>query len=216
MNSTTIATMNGLNDAQVIILTQETPKALIRQRKGRGGKIFSYLPHEEVTRILNSAFGFNWDFRILQSHVTDSEAWVLGELTIKTSEGAITKQQFGQCDFIRNKSGEIVMPVGDCLKAAASDALTKTASLMGVGLDLYGVTSQERKSHTTSSKPDDNDLKSQVTASVEQLRGKNFSDGRSAFAYFKKQLFSCNGDKSRLEKLHTDIYRFLSQGADAV
>ena len=140
-----MSTYSGLNDAQIAVMTQATPAHLIRQRQGRGGSTFSFLPHEEVTRILNQAFGHAWTSDVKQFGIIEGiETWVLLRLTIRTEKGDIWKEQFGQCDFLKNKQGEIVMSAGDCLKGAASDALTKCASLLGIGLDLYGVTAKDR------------------------------------------------------------------------
>jgi hypothetical protein len=51
--------------------------------------------------------------------------------------GGIVKSQFGSSRITRAKeSGDIISPADD-LKAAATDALKKAATLLGVGLHLY-------------------------------------------------------------------------------
>jgi hypothetical protein len=58
---------------------------------------------------------------------------VLGRLT---AEG-IVKNQFGSSQITRNKKTGDLVSLGDDLKAAATDALKKAATLLGVGLHLY-------------------------------------------------------------------------------
>ena len=53
----------------------------------------------------------------------------------------IVKTQFGGADIKRHASGASSgrpLSIADDYKAAASDALKKCASLLGIGLDLYG------------------------------------------------------------------------------
>ena len=58
----------------------------------------------------------------------------MGEL----KAGNVVKTQFGSSQITRaRESGEIIS-LADDLKAAATDALKKAATLLGVGLHLYG------------------------------------------------------------------------------
>lgn len=61
------------------------------------------------------------------------EVLVLGRLTA----GTVCKTQFGTSSITRNKQTGEVISLGDDLKAAATDALKKAATLLGVGLSLY-------------------------------------------------------------------------------
>ena len=138
--TTALVDMQGLNESQIAIVTQKTPKHLIKRRKGRGGKVFDYLPHAEVAKILNQAFSHAWSFQtepILQ-FCNENEVTVKGILTIHGQNGnCIIKQQFGTMDIPHNSQGKPTMSMGDSLKGAASDSLKKCASLLGVALDLY-------------------------------------------------------------------------------
>lgn len=131
----------GLNEAQMIIINQKTPRHLIKRRKGRGGKNFDYLPHAQVARILNEAFSHFWSFEtepLLDFCDLKNEVTVKGTLTVHGADGKqIVKEQYGSQDLLKNKNGEVVMSYGDALKGAASDALKKCASLLGIALDLY-------------------------------------------------------------------------------
>jgi len=107
----------------------------IKQRKGNSGKMLDYVEAHSIIQRLNDAFDAEWSFTILKHDIlkeTD-EVFVLGEL--KT--GNIVKTQFGSSQITRAKdTGEIISLASD-LKAAATDALKKTATMFGVALSLY-------------------------------------------------------------------------------
>lgn len=134
--------MATLSEAQVDFLMQRTPKKEIKFRQGRGGMQYSYVEHGYVTERLNLVFGWNWDFLIVDKQILDDEVMVEASLTVRTSAGhTIIKTQFGGADIKRHASGAKSgkpLSIADDYKAAASDALKKCASLLGIGLDLYG------------------------------------------------------------------------------
>ncbi|HET9495419.1 MAG TPA: Rad52/Rad22 family DNA repair protein [Chloroflexia bacterium] len=134
--------MQTLNEAQVDFLLQRTPKHEIKTRQGRGGLQFSYVEHGYVTERLNLVFGFNWDFEVTDKQILDDEVIVEARLTVRTPGGqTIVKTQFGGAEIKRHASGPRSgrpLSIADDYKAAASDALKKCASLLGIGLDLYG------------------------------------------------------------------------------
>jgi hypothetical protein len=131
-----------LTAAQVDFLLQRTPKHEIKYRQGRGGMQFAYVEHGYVTERLNLVFGFNWDFEIVDKQILDDEVIVEARLTVRTPGGqTIVKTQFGGAEIKRHTSGPKSgrpLSIADDYKAAASDALKKCASLLGIGLDLYG------------------------------------------------------------------------------
>jgi hypothetical protein len=134
--------MQTLNEAQVDFLMQRTPKKEIKYRQGRGGLQFAYVEHGYVTERLNLVFGFNWDFEIVDKQILEDEVIVEARLTVRTPNGqTIVKTQFGGAEIKRHASGAKSgrpLSIADDYKAAASDALKKCASLLGIGLDLYG------------------------------------------------------------------------------
>src|SRR5215210_5288604 len=134
--------MQTLTEAQVDFLLQRTPKHEIKLRQGRGGMQFSYVEHGYVTERLNLVFGFNWDFEVVDKQILEDEVIVEAKLTVRTPGGqTIVKTQFGGADIKRHTSGARSgkpLSIADDYKAAASDALKKCASLLGIGLDLYG------------------------------------------------------------------------------
>jgi hypothetical protein len=124
------------------IATQSTPKNEIRTRQGRGGAQLKYTDGPYVIRTLNNAFGWDWDFvadseELLTNNGKPFEVKVRGTLTVRLNGQAVTKTQYGcqPIEFLRN--GEAPVSIGDAYKGAATDAMKKCASLLGIALDLY-------------------------------------------------------------------------------
>ena len=113
------------------ILRRPFPPELIRQREGQDGKMLSYLETHVVITRLNEGCDA-WSFEVVQHHVYRVEVVVVGKLT---ADGVV-KMAFGGSAITFNRAGKVVS-LADDLKAAASDALKKAASMLGVGLELY-------------------------------------------------------------------------------
>ena len=105
----------------------------IKSRPGRSGQAMSYIEGHLIVLRLNEALCGDWSFKILQHDILDTEVVVLGELRA----GDLVKQAFGGSELTKNREGRVVSVADDC-KAAATDALKKAATLLGVGLHLYG------------------------------------------------------------------------------
>lgn len=114
------------------ILTRPFPPELIRQRPGQNGKTLSYVETHAVIARLNEGCEA-WSFEVTEHLVYDNEVVVIGKLT---ADG-ITKMAFGGSAITKDSAGRIVS-LADDLKSAGSDCLKKAASLLGVGLELYG------------------------------------------------------------------------------
>ena len=100
----------------------------------KGGGDQTYVPWTEYADRLNKELGFDkWSFRVVREGFTPTECWVLGEITATIDGVECVRHQYG-CEPI-NK-GRDAKPTTDLLKIAASDALKKAASLLGVGLYL--------------------------------------------------------------------------------
>lgn len=131
------------NDAQLIMLAQKTPANLIRFRKGRGGIQFPFVDGAEVIRALNNAFNWDWDFETDQEELihfqgVPFEIKVRGRLTVRVPGRTIVKMQYGAQAIEMTKEQEPrPVSIGDCYKGAATDALKKCASELGLFLDLY-------------------------------------------------------------------------------
>jgi hypothetical protein len=133
-----------INERNIImkkeILTRPFAADKIKQRPGQHGKTLSYVDISAVIERLNEAFDHRWDFEVVSHQVRDTEVVVLGKIT---ADG-VTKAAFGGSSITLDKEGEIAS-LADDLKAAGSDALKKAASLLGVGLEMYGGQPAEQK-----------------------------------------------------------------------
>ncbi len=106
----------------------------------RGGVELEYITGEQATTRLNQTLGFlAWSFRVLEHgiHAEADECWVLGELTVTIEGRTVSRQQFGSQKVKRSRSSGTPLDIGFDLKGAATDALKKCASLVGVGLYLW-------------------------------------------------------------------------------
>jgi hypothetical protein len=105
----------------------------------RGGVPLTYVSGEQVVTRLNQALGVGgWSFRILSHDINTQadEAWALGELVADVGERRVVRQQFGSQKLRRSRSTGAPLDIGFDLKGAATDALKKCASWLGVGLYL--------------------------------------------------------------------------------
>ena len=169
------------------ILEQPFPKALLKTRKGTFGKQFSYVEGAEYVRRLNEAFEAEWSFDVIEHQVLDAEVIVLGKLTA----GNVTKTSFGGSKITVNREGEVVS-IADDLKAAATDALKKASSLLGVGLHLYSEPTAEaekpsRGNGRTSSRPAGGNGKSNGNGGANG-NGKSVTSGNTRDRLTQKQL----------------------------
>ncbi len=105
----------------------------------RGGVQLTYVSGEQVVRRLNEVLGVGgWSFRVLRHDInTDAdEAWALGELVAEIGDRTVVRQQFGSQKLKRSRATGAPLDIGFDLKGAATDAMKKCASLLGVGLYL--------------------------------------------------------------------------------
>ena len=123
----------------------------IKQREGNFGKMLDYIEGHAVIQRLNDALDSAWSFEILEHHIhiDINEVLVLGRLTA----GGISKCQFGSSTITRAKQSGEVVSLADDLKAAATDSLKKCATMLGVGLSLYGAKPRNEKRHTDDKHP---------------------------------------------------------------
>lgn len=104
----------------------------VKHREGQGGKMLSYVEAHSVIARLNEGCD-EWSFEIVEHQILDEEVVVVAKLI---ADG-IVKMAFGGADIARDREGR-PLSIADSLKAAASDAIKKAASLFGVGLEFYG------------------------------------------------------------------------------
>lgn len=133
-----------LNEGQVKLLLKKTPARHIKTReayKDKQGKpvMLSYVKGVYIKKVLNFMFGWEWSFEVVENKfdLELKEAYVLGRLTVPLNDGSkVVKMQFGGASIKFNKGGK-PLSIGNDLKAAATDALKKCASELGIASDVY-------------------------------------------------------------------------------
>ena len=114
------------------LLEKPFAPAQIKQRRGRNG-LLDYVEGHSVIQRLNEALAGAWSFEITHHEIREDEVLVIGRL----GAGGITKMAFGTSQVTREKGSGALVSLGDDLKAAATDAMKKCATFLGVGLHLY-------------------------------------------------------------------------------
>ena len=120
----------------------------IKQRDGSFGQTLAYVSGHTVIQRLNDAFESSWSFEIVSHEIHQDEVIVIGKL----SAGGTVKMQFGSSRLTRSKDTGEVISLADDLKSAATDALKKCSTLLGVGLHLYADKTSSSSAETTGQK----------------------------------------------------------------
>jgi len=108
-------------------------KDQIKFRPGHFGQTLAYIEGHAIIRRLNEAFESQWSFEIVEHRIFETEVLVLAKLSCPLG----SKMAFGGSGITHHKETGEVLGLTDDLKAAATDALKKAATLLGVGLHLY-------------------------------------------------------------------------------
>lgn len=142
MADTDTYALTVLSTKQKAKLFQDTPRQYIKQKPGRGGKSLAYVETGYVVKVLTETFNHMWDFDVVEQQVGNTHIWVKGKLTIygRNADGTpipLSKTQFGGAEIKRSRESDAIIDIADDLKAAASDALKKCASMFGVAADVY-------------------------------------------------------------------------------
>jgi putative transposon-encoded protein len=133
-----------VSERQILAILQKTPKEYVHTRPAKGGGTWDYVPGKYIEKVLNYAFGWNWDFKMIKQECmmleTDhGQVITWGELTVKDDKGhQITKSQNGRAEVKYKKGTKIPMDLGNDYKASSTDCLKKCASLFGIASDIYG------------------------------------------------------------------------------
>lgn len=150
MNDSSLAVM--LTESQNIdkehakeVIQRKIDPRLIKQRDAGGNKKLDYISGSTVIRLLNEAFNYQWSFEVIEEVlVTSLPKWdkykkedvaqppyikILGRLTVP---GYGIKEQYGTKILLGGATEQ-----EGASKSAATDALKKCATLLGIGLELY-------------------------------------------------------------------------------
>lgn len=111
----------------------------VQQRKGKGGKVFDYVPWTSVVARLNEVLEEKWDWVLDNVSLTvrpkDDEveylAWVSGILRIRSEYHATTITRSGVGAATSSDDPDMA------IKTAQAEALKKAANQYGVALELW-------------------------------------------------------------------------------
>ena len=148
-----LMTKSPFTAEQLQLFYKETPKDKLMQRPAKGGGTWEYVKTGYVIDTLNRLFGYKWSFEVLTgleeaAKIAASGTCVVkGRLTVYVDGGVLVKEQFGRCDVKykteynptthkKEPTGKF-LDFGNDMKGAASDALKKCASELGLFRDVY-------------------------------------------------------------------------------
>ena len=161
----------------VEVLVKPFNKSEIKERQGSFGKTLSYIEGHAVIRRLNNAFEHNWSFEITDRLITEGHLVVTGRLKVQVGADTIVKDAFGGKKLTKTKAypdkPSEFLDVASDFKAASTDALKKAATLLGVGLDLYGADESDDDSEDSHSKDTKERAKESVSKGAEEDTSKN-------------------------------------------
>jgi len=109
-------------------LSRKLPESLLSTKK-MGGKEITYIPWHQVNKILDK-YAPGWAWEIIKMELTDKTLFLVGSLSILTSDGLIVRSATGNEDL--NCSS-----YGDPSSNAESMAFRRAAARFGLGLYLY-------------------------------------------------------------------------------
>ena len=144
----------GLNEAQIEALTAPTPEEDILTRPGAGFEM-SYVTGEYVKRTMLNVFGGAMRYKVL-NHVVDKGSLILHvsveyPLYETHKNGTILCDTWGRIEEFGTST--IRTDFGQAWKTAFTDALKRAATHLGVGLDLYHKTQEEKETADANTKP---------------------------------------------------------------
>ena len=129
---------------QINLLAAPTPEQYIKQRPGRGKKMFNYVEFNYVVARLNATFRYDWDIDIIEQNIYEKSGQIATKvrLTVRFADSedgklgrTVSKTAWGGSE-IKISNGKII-DIADDLKSSQADATKKAASLLGMCWDVY-------------------------------------------------------------------------------
>ena len=129
---------------QINLLAAPTPEQYIKQRPGRGKKVFNYVEFNYVVARLNATFRYDWDIDIIEQNIYEKSGQIATKvrLTVRFADSedgkpgrTVSKTAWGGSE-IKSSNGKII-DIADDLKSSQADATKKAASLLGMCWDVY-------------------------------------------------------------------------------
>lgn len=106
----------------------------VKQREGRKGMFYNYIPSDVLVKRLNEQGTDKWSYIVKEAREIMNEVVVLGSLTIMGT----TKDAYGSAQMDERKLA------GDCFKSASALALVKSASLFGIPCIFHAKPQQQQ------------------------------------------------------------------------
>lgn len=140
------ATQNVFTTEQLKLLHQATPEEHIHHFPHNAGAMagLPFVTGGYMKHMLDRLTGGLWSFEVKEKGNTAGQIWVLGHLNLYKEDGSVLifKEQFGRASikFKKDRAGnptEQPVDIGNDMKAAATDALKKCASELGIARDIY-------------------------------------------------------------------------------
>jgi hypothetical protein len=137
----------GLNEAQIEALTTPTPEEDILTRPGAGSTL-SYVTGEYVKRTMLEVFGGALRYQVL-NHIKEDSSLILHvsveyPLYESHKNGTVLCDTWGRIEEFG--TANIRGDYGQAWKTAFTDALKRAATHLGVGLDLYHKSQEDKES----------------------------------------------------------------------
>lgn len=155
-----------LTEKQIMAIVAPTPKHIIKERPGKGGGTWSYIPGWWFKKKANFVFGFAHDFEILGERIDGDFVTVKGKVTVrdpKTNRLIATKTDFGGAAIKFKKDGGHTsanyLDIPNDFKAAATDCFKRCMVQFGFAMDIYGKSESIEAGQVVQ-----NDVPQQVTA----------------------------------------------------
>ena len=208
--------------ASEVIIRKIDPKA-IKTRKV-GSTSLSYISGATVIRLLNEAFDGQWSFEIIHEDIIESldkydkykkeyakqppYIKILGRLTVP---GFGIKEQYGTKILLGGASEQ-----EGAAKSAATDALKKCATLLGIGLELYDeeavdeVTTEQPPKKQSQPQGQGNQQSSNQGASGGQWDDKSISENKQEIEKLKELRLKLGIKEENFEDLNVFVQEFLN------
>jgi hypothetical protein len=132
---------------QIELLMEPTPREYVRQRQGKGGKMFDYVPIAYWIERANLIFGLGWSSviqgeKLIEWRGMPFEYLVWGYIEVPTKDGGLLRRSTGGGMMIEYKKNADKTPIeplsfSDAFKGAVSDMTSKALSGFGMFLDIY-------------------------------------------------------------------------------
>jgi len=116
--------------AQIVeALSKPLPSSVLEAKK-IGGRNISYVPWHKAVLLLNK-YAPGWQWEIKSIHTTNDDLFLIGRLSIPTSEGMMIHREATGTNSLRDTA------YGDASSNAESMAFRRAAAKFGLALYLY-------------------------------------------------------------------------------